>query len=345
MEQRVMRMVLVALILGNVMLAGLVVFVRVLWNEEQGGVAPPQPASPSAAPVKTVLPAGSERGGRRSYAAGGGEAPQSLEDLRLETLGLLRERIDVLKGESTRESLDQLIQPLMFDFTVPFFDVYPNSVAYEMPPVSDQAARQDFVRILCNRRVAKLIAELGALPKSEAAELLSAHLEKRFSAYCDEMENEGGKNASHIEILRLTIGALVLIAGNLELTETSGPIRAIAELAVEQRDQAYGEAAHGVLEMIGTYETFVSESLYNRPVLATGLVGVGIGGAVLQASSYSWETLELAPYDSLVSPADPPGLRGDLVPDYSRGRIEVRHLAGLVDSELDRILGRETAAR
>jgi len=331
MELRVMRLILIALMIANVLLVGCIVFVRIVWKEKAFNIQPVPTPGRLAAP-NTALPPEDL------------ETQKTREELKTETLAMLQEQINVLKKESTQESLARLSEPTMFDFTTRFAGRYPSSIAYEMPPVDDQEARRDLVRILCNRRVVKLLEELQVMPKTEAAALVLKHLEESFDRYRQQLTkgSQTNNNALNIETLRLNLEALVIIAGNLELTETSEILHSIAEFALEQREKAYKQTKQGALEMISANNTLVRASLYNRIVLGTGLLGVG--GAVSQSEDYPWTELELAPYDSLVSPIDPPALRGDIIPDYSRTRIKIRHLKTLPDEGFDTILGVERTA-
>jgi hypothetical protein len=173
--------------------------------------------------------------------------------------------------------------------------------------------------IVTNPRLIKLLGDLSALPRADAAKLVSEQLLESLKIYQEVYQREysgflvvgpldaNGTRPSRIRVRtttppngsptlagsRLQILGLMLIAGNLHLTEAAPAMKQVADAAFTQRDQIRGEQV-----WIETERTtlFNLVSLYSPTVLVTAGVGIfkpddTAGRTVITYARSTWRPL------------------------------------------------------
>jgi len=283
----------------------------------------------------------------------------------------ISEHIKILNAESVRESVSNLSQVGMFYWPGIMNDSIRGISDFPFP-LSLEEGTIDVDRILSNRRFLKCVSELKALSKTEAGRIVGEQLEMALQQYAPIFEDRWTESRDHFADssavpgespsgdafstcsfqmsdnedgsptflgLRLQILSLVLIAGNLGLEEARAPVQIIVEEAYRQRDRLYqpdereGATSHN-------YVWLCSASLYNRQVLATGLLGTEAGrlAAGASPSGAAFETHRMTRYDAEFTPYDIlTRYDGSCRPDYSKGEIVVNSHRALDDAAFDKI--------
>ena len=274
---------------------------------------------------------------------------------------MIAEQVRPLESESPQLSLANLWEGKMFNY--PAMHLLTGQGEIGPFPLVEGTGSADIIRVTSNRRVVKLLEELGAMPESEAARLISEQIMASLEPYredCDrylellaDLPNLGNPvrgisyritsvdDPPDAHWMRASLISLVFIAGNLELTDARDAVLTVAYEAVTQRETFYDYENTG-LRMEDAHYALAGIGLYNRSLLATGLIGVGAASdaaaATLEASGKDWIEMRLTPYDAEVSTYDQPVLHGTMPPDFSRGEILVRYWPPLNDEEFDAIL-------
>ncbi len=271
----------------------------------------------------------------------------------------LGEQVRQLKDESVEESLQMLSQVEMF-----YWPGHPMGVQFVVLPLDAKTEQITVERIMSNRRFLKVFQELSEMSKTAAGHLVSQEIERTLPAYKAMSEecwnylrgqdqsprsnppsfNQISNNADGSPTLyglRHKLLSLVLIAGNLELADSTPAIEAIVKEAYRQRDLSYGAAAEFQSK---AWMMIHDVALYNRTILATGIIGTSglADGQLAQGDgkpSDEFEARHLTHYDAAATPYDLL-TRGDgLIPaDFTKGEIFVKFHKGLDDTAFDKLV-------
>jgi|GEM_PF-3606918 len=271
----------------------------------------------------------------------------------------LSSQMETLEAESLRDSLDNLSDMTLFDL-LPTRE----GMRFGRFPMPPREGRFDIRCILGNKRVLKLLKELGDLPKAEAGALVQEHLMAALSEYQSAFqelfgpdrigpprrvqpgEESAGRPTPYTR--RYEILSLALIAGHLELESTFPAVLELAQYAREQREYLGQCYLTDKIPEDRAYDILADGSLYNRLVIPTALVGTS--GAERKATlmqklrSYDvpFTTEKLTTYDAFLTPHDIIVGPGRWPPDYSKGTIEVSFITGFTDDGFDRVLAEVT---
>jgi hypothetical protein len=310
-------------------------------------------SGPGLPGTEAVVPKWAEEGQRKQIDAAKASRKPITEKLNA--------TIKVLSQEPPGQSRQLLSQVDLYYYPGVMFD---SGFVIETP-LSESVGQWDVDSIMSNRRFMKVLQELRAVERGEAGKLVDAELRKGLESYFTLMKgfmsgyaselapdykpkaNEGGPgfqvsdNPDGTPTLmgaRFKVLALVLLAGNLELMQCNALVRTVVDESLKQRNDAYTKhhKSNGlsVLRMVG---------LYNRQVLATGIVGTcGRPGRAKDAvgqCKLSWRQQDLPAYTAYATPYDRLTHDGPIPPDYSGGKFPVRYLGPMPDAQFDRLLG------
>jgi hypothetical protein len=203
----------------------------------------------------------------------------------------VREQIRMLTEESLETSLKRLGDVGMYFWPGPLGDSPVSVCAFPLPPA---IADRDVDSIMSNRRVLKVFSELSALPKSDAAMLLSRELATAVAEYQrlfhDYVKENGGRFRRGKQVqagpsftignvgtdtptlvgARFRVLALVFLAGNLKLEKLGPSVLDVAQLSRTQFLQWSQEEDH---HMVFNFELLANAGLYSRHALGVGLLG------------------------------------------------------------------------
>ena len=277
------------------------------------------------------------------------------------------EDITTLTLESLEDSLKKLSSVNMFFWPGPSAPKA-RVIMDELIPLPKNPPAEDNVMVICsNRRFMKLLDELGQLPKDKAAELINNEIESTTAEYLslyndliesvrNSYDDPKGNDLSGISgvpmyiedpndgqtvILgaRYKLLSLVLIAGNLNLENCRSQIIAVSKEAFEQRDRLY--ASENLPEII-IVELLTRASLYDRQILATGLLSTNLSGdqmdKVVKDSGLKWLDIKLTKYNAAISPFDFYVRNNVMKPDFSEGFQESRYLSPMNDEVFNLIM-------
>ena len=258
------------------------------------------------------------------------------------------EEIEALSTETLAQSLSRLSDIEM----------------YCWPPVADEGGiiimpipkekwPKDAAKILTNRRALKVCEDFSNLPKEEASRLISKEIDdflpvykKIFEADWEDRRSKGSDAGVSMRMsnmpdhsptlagARLKVLSLVLIAGSLELKDARQAILKVVDEALRQRKQFYSGPRESEAQR---YLTLNSTGIYNRSVLATGLIGTA--GALGKLPQTVWETVEPRMY-YFGSTADLLDARLPRTLDFSRGKSLIRVYQRMDDSGFDAIVAK-----
>jgi hypothetical protein len=273
---------------------------------------------------------------------------------------VIQERIDKqiaeLKGESLAESLKLLSEVEMY-----LWPGYRGDRTGEMRmPLAKDAGRLDLEEIMSNRRFLKVMTELAALPKDQAGKMVAREMEEGLPVYEKLLEasiaklvnginnappgvahssglsmqiNNNKDHSPTLKGMRLKVLALVLAAGNLDLTDANDAVRAVATYACAQRDELY--KPHDVLSEADRFHILQDATLYNRQILAAGMLQHS--GPKARPGEDRWEGRKLTKYDARTTAYDTmAGAQGPL--DYLNGAILVMYPVALTDAEMNTVM-------
>jgi hypothetical protein len=237
-------------------------------------------------------------------------------------------------------------------------------IAPELLPIPAERGAEDINLILSNRRARKVFAELRSEAKALAQQRINLALmgaiDTFLSLYNTNLSvaekvqlgwsDKGGPGLSYnlipadpttvtISGVRLQILALVWFSGELGLEGCKDQVRRVAEIAVQERDELYANQA---MNNIMKGETIVKASLYNRQILATGLLGAigdnNLKTIAINKASLKWENMSLVSFDALLTEYDQPVAAGVMKADRSKGSINIRIASPLSDFQFDTLL-------
>jgi hypothetical protein len=274
--------------------------------------------------------------------------------------------ITTLLSESLEQSLDRLSSVNMYYWP----GAQPGGggvLPEELFPLAAQPVGVDDVfDVLCsNRRVMKVLDELSRLDKSSATALVNRELplalEQYVSLYGELFDEAQRRYAIHENSTPVSHGlslygedpngktvllgsrnkllSLVFIAANLHLDGCSSQIRNVVNQALEQRQLLY---ENKTIDEFIRYDLLTRASLYERQVLATGIVDTFPPDARRQEAMDRGHIVRkeqvLTKFDAATSPYDFYVRHGVLGPDYSHGEIQVSILSPMPDEIFDAIV-------
>lgn len=226
----------------------------------------------------------------------------------------------------------------------------------------------DLCQVLDNRRFAKLIQELPALSKVEVAALVTKEIElslseydKMYSFYFEKalkyydsiksdpigkgilpgLPSNNPDRTPTLKGLRHKILALMLIAGNLELKESQTAVHKVLYYAIDQRDKLYNKE---IFEEKFSSLMLQLVSLYNRQILGTAILGACLSldesKQVLANVNAGFKERKLKPYNHLPSAENilVLGMRSLVLLDDKDGKVSIRHIEPLDDSQFDKLI-------
>ena len=274
--------------------------------------------------------------------------------------------IRILEKESIEESLAKLSEYYLY--------LWPGEIqTYELTstykirlPLSASIGKREMISILGNRRFLKVFNELSLLPEEQAAQLINNEINSSLEEYKilfdsflkmhrlpEENPNETDKsNFRSIVIfgstldgkttliaIRYKLLALILIAGNLELRQAQPAVEKVLTEAVEQRKRFYDTNSWNEWD---SFIILVNASLYHKQILAAGVLGTFIDSErrdeILTKTGCRMEVKKLTHFDSPVAAYDLTRMQEGKMTDYSKGKLNIRYLAPIDDSNFDNLI-------
>jgi hypothetical protein len=278
--------------------------------------------------------------------------------------GRIDKIIRILEKESVEESLAQLS-----DFYLYMWPGWGWTIgkAHKIEiPLPETIGKDKILDILGNRRFLKVIEDLSLLPKEQAESLVNKEITSSLQEYKELFgdflkENEkffekdfkirqqthevigfpgyipGGKPT--LSAMRYKVLALVLIAGNLQLKQTQPAITKVLETAIEQRNRFYNK---NLWHEADSFTVLTMASLYNRQILATGVLGTFIetdkAEEILKKAGCKMASEKLTHFYSPVALYDLSHFLEGKATDYSKGELTIQYLAPLTDSAFDALI-------
>ena len=290
--------------------------------------------------------------------------PISLLEQWPKTLAKSYQQVQELRRETTADSLAHLWDVEMF--YSPGLIYTPDSLTHSFP-IDGFVGKEKIPRLLSNRRVLKLLFELSDMPHAEADRLVASQIKEAMTRYDDAFNKEIVEHLRLWEVdarfetgfsflisnrddgtptfqgLRHSLLALVYIAGVLKLdNQARMAVGSVLDMALGQRDFFYGQSGKSLNPGLAA-NALNTASLYERQVLAVGLVGTGNLSLDLidlarnqlpqvnqtAAGESEKTTLTVPRFDALTTPFELPSVaakRGSplyIAPDLSGGKMEV----------------------
>jgi len=243
---------------------------------------------------------------------------------------------------------------------------------YATPPkfngaITDENVDQQTVNsIMSNRRFVKVFDELRQLDKPAASKIIKPELASALTNYLGlyadwrehiESKIPPGKESivrpsfaiivppeeeGKIELMgaRLKVLSLVWLSGMLSLSDAKEQIEQVARVAIKQKTEFENEK---ILSpefwgmMVGR------GSLYNRQILASGLIGTADlkerqESHLMQAVGITWQGRKLTGYKAEWTEFDTPVRSGFMAPDQSAGTVFTSHTSSINDTTFDKLL-------
>ena len=243
---------------------------------------------------------------------------------------------------------------------------------YATPPkfngvITDENVDQQTVNsIMSNRRFVKVFDGLRQLKKNAASKMikpeLASALTNYLSLYADWREHIESKIPPGKESIvrpsfaiivppeeegkivlmgaRLKVLSLVWLSGMLSLSDAKEQIEQVAQVAIKQKTEFENE---NILSpefwgmMVGR------GSLYNRQILASGLIGTADlkerqESHLMQAVGITWQGRKLTGYKAKWTEFDTPVQSGFMAPDQSAGTVFTSHASSINDTTFDKLL-------
>jgi hypothetical protein len=243
------------------------------------------------------------------------------------------------------------------------------AIAAWLPLLQDDVGRNDQHAVMSNRRFLKILHDLSRLTPDEAAGIvrhqLHQHVAKYTKLFDEDTRNKkellapGGKavGVAHrvtneadgkptLVGARYGVFALVMLAGHLQLKKAHG---AVLEVATQANSQYETFCEEGKFNRATACMHVVDASLYNRQILAVGLLGTSSDGEemrrIVKKLEAQWKKQDLPTYDAHATPYDLHARSGVIPVDLSKGKITVRYLDSLSDSGFREILAAGKAAK
>ncbi len=276
----------------------------------------------------------------------------------------IQARIDRMVAQLKTESLEQSLAALpACEFYRWPGSIDPSLVFYKFP-FERKVGSNSVKEILSNRRFRKILQELRQLSREEQAVVLLAALRHSLETYEQIYKRFHEQNSPYfgselpfpttspsipisdnrdgsptIYGSRLSVLALMLVAGNLNLVECNAAVRGIVEKAIAQKNEMEStEKFH----MMYRYSMIRDASLYNRQVLATALIGTspvgGPGTKPCDMGSSQWKTAQLTKFDALATAYDLHYKHGAIKIDKETKTVSVKYLTPLIDEEFNTIV-------
>jgi hypothetical protein len=268
--------------------------------------------------------------------------------------GRVNRHIALLANESIEESFANLHDMELFN--------YPGSTiesieALTKPALPFQGNYLTHV-LLSNRRVLKIMQELSAMNKDDAARLLSGEIDaalveynKIFAEWLDRHQKrattENGYSGIGFRLsnnddgtptirgIRYKLLALVFVAGHLELADARESVLAVCDFALDQRTRLYATEPDTLPEGL---HILASASLYNRQILGTALARMNSDVESIEELVTRMEkaqkSVDTTAWNALVTPYD----LGHKRTDYSKGRFTVKWFGEVGDDDFDALL-------
>lgn len=265
-------------------------------------------------------------------------------------------QISVLRKESLERALDNLSEAYMF-FWPGVVGRSTDYLTYKLP-LPAAVGVFDVETVMSNRRFLKVFDELSHLPKPKAAALINREIERTLPVYRKlvdadlELKKESiragaeprpgggfvvepqGKNPTWTG-MRFKLLALVLLAGNLELEDCHATVLKVGKTASAD----YAKFCRKDLyNFFSGYCLITAESLYNRQILGTGLLGTSGELVAARPAGVGLNTQDLTHFDAKATRYDLHGRIGAEPIDFSKGRITVRWITEIDDEIFERIL-------
>jgi hypothetical protein len=141
---------------------------------------------------------------------------------------------------------------------------------------------------------------------------------------------------------RLKVLALVWVSGVLKLDACKDNVANITNIALKQRAELYDDST---LVSFFKSEMLGRASLYNRQILATGLIALTTksnteASAIATEVGIEWQEHKLVSYMAALTEFDLHARDGILKPDYSGWTSVVKFVAPMNDRDFDLLLGR-----
>jgi len=241
-----------------------------------------------------------------------------------------------LRNEDTAASLKMLSEVEMY-----YWPGFPEGAHVVIIPFRKNEGQWEVEAILSNRRVLKVLAECSTMSKEQAGTMVGDELRAALAEYTPMFETKWksvlrarqkhpvvgtepygvgpslqiGNNPDHsptLSGLRLKILALMLVAGNLGLSEANEEVALATKMAMEQRERFYTsqEGIEG-----DRYAMLERAGIYNRQILLTANYGMWSNKF---DNKELWENRRLTTFDAQTTPYD-----RHFPPDFSKGTINV----------------------
>ena len=290
--------------------------------------------------------------------------PISLLESWDKTLAMIHQQVQELRRETTADSLAHLWDIEMFCSAGFAYAEYSSGVE---SPIDGFVGRKTIPRLLSNRRVLKLLFELSDMPHAEADRLVASQIKEAMTRYevtfkkeilqyrplrdvdvtphvlLSESLSNNKDGTPTLQGLRHSLLALVYIAGVLKLdNQARMAVGSVLDMALDQRDFFYNHSGNRLNPAIAIC-ALTKASLYERQVLAVGLVGTGNLSLDLidlarnrlpqvnqtAAGESEKTTLTVPRFDALTTPFEAPSVASKtgsplyIAPDLSGGTMEV----------------------
>lgn len=259
---------------------------------------------------------------------------------------------NVLKAESVDESVKMLHQIAEYDFHAT------DSIQTLALPFPGENGRGDVHIVMSNRRFLKVLEELAAMPKSQAASIVNREINETLSRYLSMLDKqideyrESGKVLVSSQLfnnpdkspcfqgLRYKLLTLVFAVGNLGLDETQPAIQKVAKAAIKQRKYWYYSRD---FSRIDRAQILVGLGIYNRQILTIGLFGSSGKQKqefqdILEEVDVGLQNRKLTYFDAYATPYDYLVKGNAMSADYSRGEQIVKFPEAIDDKSFDAIL-------
>jgi hypothetical protein len=272
----------------------------------------------------------------------------------------ISQQIDELKAESLLDSIANLTHQNVFFWPGPLAEAGTRWI-----PVPKECDQHTVDTILSCRRVLKVIDGLASMPKQEAGSIVSDQINRSITEYVGAFEAEWkgllskrrGRHQTGVHNvgfrirvptssggprnlwgIRLQLLSLTMIAGDLELASARPSVLSVLKEARRQRECLYAESE---AEPADRASILATSTLYNRQILATGILGTStrMSDGPSKNRDNRWEERRLTMYDASDTPYDILTRNDGPIPaDFSKGEIFVRFHGPLDDQGFDRLV-------
>jgi hypothetical protein len=286
--------------------------------------------------------------------------------------------VNQVRSESLKESFTNLARVNMFFWPGPLSSDSLAILHGEELPLPASTGQQDIDAIFSNRRFLKVFQESQPLSKGALTTMVKEEFVQKMPLYQDLFSkfmltnkdhftseaisrhiqanphegisgpciaiNSGHDDESQDEPflsgVRLALFANILVSAAADLDTLSPQIKNVTRHALQQRDALYRDKKE-------YYYFFIREalgrgSLYNRQILATGLLATCVNSSraeeIMHALKLKWLETKLPAYDARLTPYDLMAKNGMYQPDFSKGSVTIRYSSPMDDATFDRIV-------